>query len=60
MPDEDGGNWFEGEARLSALAPLRDDILNGDYRALYLAWLLAAAANEASMTRSWSRRSRRG
>ena len=45
-PDEDGGNYFEGEARLSALAPLRDDILNGDYRALYLAWLLAAAAND--------------
>lgn len=45
-PDEDGGNWFEGEARLSALAPLRDDILNGDYRMLYLAWLLAAAAND--------------
>jgi hypothetical protein len=44
-PDEDGGHYFEGEARLSALAPLRDDILNGDYRALYLAWLLAAAAN---------------
>jgi len=45
-PDEDGGHWFEGEARLSALAPLRDDILAGDYRTLYLAWLLAAAAND--------------
>jgi hypothetical protein len=43
---EDGGNWFEGEARLSALAPLRDDILAGDYRSLYLAWLLAAASND--------------
>jgi len=46
FPDEDGGHWFEGEARLSALAPLRDDILNGDYRVLHLAWLLAAAAND--------------
>jgi hypothetical protein len=45
-PDEDGGHYFEGEARLSALAPLRDDLLNGDFRALYLAWLLAAAAND--------------
>ena len=45
-PDEDGGNYFEGEARLSALAPLRDDLLAGDTRALYLAWLLAAAAND--------------
>jgi hypothetical protein len=25
FPDEDGGHWFEGEARLSSLAPLRDD-----------------------------------
>ena len=40
FPDEDGGHWFEGEARLAALAPLRDDILAGDYRALYLTWLL--------------------
>lgn len=45
FPDEDGGHWFEGETRLSALAPLRDDLLAGDYRALYLAWLLAGAAN---------------
>ncbi|MCX6031821.1 MAG: hypothetical protein NT169_21280 [Chloroflexi bacterium] len=46
LRDEDGGNWFEGEARLSALAPLRDDILAGDHRVLYLAWLLAATAND--------------
>jgi len=46
LRDEDGESWFEGEARLSALAPLRDDLLAGDTRALYLAWLLAAAAND--------------
>ena len=46
FPDEDGGHWFEGEARLSALAPLRDDILAGDTRAPYLAWLLAAEAHD--------------
>ncbi len=45
-PDEDGGNYFEGEARLSGLAPLRDDLLAGDYRMLYLTWLMAAAAND--------------
>ncbi len=45
-PDDGGGHWFKDGARLSALAPLRDDILNGDYRMLYLAWLLAAAAND--------------
>jgi len=48
LRDEDGESWFEGEARLSALAPLRDDTLNGDYRMLYLAWLLAAAANDGA------------
>jgi hypothetical protein len=37
--DEEGGNWIEGGGWLDALIPLRDDILWGDYRALYLAWL---------------------
>ncbi len=46
LPDEDGESGFEGEAQLSSLAPLRDDILAGDTRAPYLAWLLAAAAND--------------
>jgi hypothetical protein len=37
--DEEGGGWIEGEGWLGRLLPLRDDILRGDYRALYLAWL---------------------
>lgn len=37
--EEEGGGWIEGEGWLDALLPLRDDILRGDYRALYLAWL---------------------
>ena len=36
---EEGGYWVEAEAQLDTLTPLRDDILRGDYRALYLAWL---------------------
>jgi hypothetical protein len=39
--DEEGGSWVEGEGWLSSLAMLRRDILLGDYRALYLAWLKA-------------------
>jgi len=56
FPDEDGGHWFEGETRLSALAPLRDDILAGDFRALYLAgcW----PPRPTTLRRSRSRRSR--
>lgn len=37
------GDWEfddDGFGRMSSLAPLRDDLLSGDYRALYLAWLL--------------------
>ena len=37
--DEDGHDWVEGEGWLPALLGLRNDILHGDYRALYLAWL---------------------
>jgi hypothetical protein len=40
---EQGGDWIEGEGQLASLAPLRDDILRGDLRALYLAWLASTA-----------------
>jgi hypothetical protein len=33
--------WIDGENWLPSLIPLRDDILQGDYRMLYLAWLKA-------------------
>lgn len=32
-------DWVEGEGWLPAMLSLRDDILQGDYRVLYLAWL---------------------
>ncbi len=37
--DEGASEWIEGHGLLSALAPLRNDLLLGDTRALYLAWL---------------------
>lgn len=37
--DEEGHDWVEAEGGLGAMLSLRDDILRGDYRALYLAWL---------------------
>ena len=37
--DEDGGGWIEGEEHLSSLITLREDIMAGDYRCLYLIWL---------------------
>ena len=37
--EEEGEFWVEGEGWLSSLVRLRDDIIAGDYRVLYLAWL---------------------
>jgi len=36
---EDGGGWMEAEAGLSHFTRLRADMLEGDYRLPYLAWL---------------------
>ncbi len=36
---EDGGYWEETDAGLSDFIHLRSDLLDGDYRLLYLAWL---------------------
>jgi len=38
--------WEEGDGWLSSLISLRADIINGDYRSLYLAWLFCARMNE--------------
>ncbi len=40
---EEGGFRVEGEGWLSSLVPLRGDLLRGDFRVLYLAWLKAVA-----------------
>jgi hypothetical protein len=37
--DEEGGEWVDGEPWMGSLIPLRDDLLRGDFRALYLGWL---------------------
>jgi hypothetical protein len=44
--DEDGDWEAEGQGWLSSLIPLRADIAGGDYRTLYLAWLLCAQSQE--------------
>lgn len=46
--EEEGLGWIEDEGQLAALAPLRDDIMRGDLRALYLAWLASAACGSAN------------
>lgn len=43
---QDGSGWMEAEASLSHFTRLRADILDGDYRLLYLAWLKAVTFYE--------------
>ncbi len=39
-----GGAWEEGSGWLAGMMPLRADILSGDWRMLYLAWLWSVDA----------------
>lgn len=48
-PEEGDGEWIEGEGILSGLISLRNDILSGDLRALYLVWLAAAINYELNL-----------
>jgi hypothetical protein len=49
---ESGEDWADAEAGLlSALVPIRNELMAGDYRALYLAWQLRAQAGEISTNR---------
>ncbi len=40
--DDAGGDWEDGDGWLSSLLPLRTDLLRGDLRVMYLAWLMCA------------------
>jgi hypothetical protein len=44
--EEEGGDWIEAEGVLRRLIPLREQIIQGDYRVLYLAWLKAMELDE--------------
>ena len=44
--EEPGGEWEEGEGWLSSIIPVRAELARGDYRCLYLAWLLAVQQGE--------------
>jgi len=51
---EEGGydDWDDGAGRLSALAPLRTDLLSGDLRLFYLLWLTAVQDERVPDTES--------
>jgi len=46
LSETDDPEWEEGEGWLSSLISLRSDILGGDYRCRYLAWLFCAQMQE--------------
>jgi len=51
--DEDPDfEWVEGEGTLGKLIPLREQILQGDFRALYLAWLKAVSSDDPNESSS--------
>ena len=37
--DDGGGEWIDGGGLLGSLVPIRSELVRGDLRALYLAWL---------------------
>jgi hypothetical protein len=39
--EERRDEWDDGSGRLAALAPLRTDVMSGDFRLFYLLWLMA-------------------
>lgn len=46
--DEEPDYYEEGQGSLGALVPLRAELMRGDLRVAYLAWLLAVQAGEVS------------
>ncbi len=46
--DEGADDYEEGESSLATLAPLRAELMRGDLRVAYLAWLLAVRADGIS------------
>jgi hypothetical protein len=44
--EDEGSDWVDENGLLSSLIPLRADLVGGDHRALYLAWLLCVQSGE--------------
>jgi hypothetical protein len=44
--EEPDYEWLEGEGILGKLTPIREQIMQGDYRALYLSWLKAVSIED--------------
>jgi len=43
VDDEPSGEWIDGEGWMDQLLPIRDELVRGDYRSLYIGWLSSIA-----------------
>lgn len=46
LNEENGSGWVEAKGFLSGLVQLRNDVLDGDWRCLYLAWLKVVTSDD--------------
>jgi hypothetical protein len=44
LDEERSGDWMEGEGWIYSLLPIREELLRGDYRSLYIGWLTSVQA----------------
>jgi hypothetical protein len=51
--DESGSDWVDVEGALGKMAAMRQQIIDGDYRGLYLAWLASISRLRAYDTDEW-------
>ena len=51
LSEEEGGGWIDDDGSLSGLISLRNDILQGDYRSVYLAWLKVMSVQDGYLPR---------
>ncbi len=38
-PEDGGGDWVDPAGRMASLSPIREEVMSGDLRALYIGWL---------------------
>jgi hypothetical protein len=46
LTEDEPEDWDAGDSWMASLMPLRAELMQGDFRCLYLAWLLAAQSGE--------------
>ena len=55
LSEEEGCGWIEADGSLSGLLALRNDLIQGDTRCLYLAWLKAMSVEDEYPSRKTKR-----